>query len=155
MLSGLDILLCAPLLWAAFKGFKNGFIKEAFSVAALILGIFISYKFSYFVEEKLDGMFAARVVAFVITFFAVLIGVHFVGILVDKVVKIVIPNGIDHILGIGFGIAKWLFICGALLYMMNTIDVKHKILKPNVTESSMLYPCVEKSTHFIAAWAEK
>ena len=86
MLTSLDILLLVPLLWAVFKGFKNGFIKEVFSLLALILGIFITYKFSYFVEEKLDGMFAARYIAFVITFFAVLIGVHFTGVLVEKAI---------------------------------------------------------------------
>ena len=155
MLTSLDILLLVPLLWAVFKGFKNGFIKEVFSLLALILGIFITYKFSYFVEEKLDGMFAARYIAFVITFFAVLIGVHFTGVLVEKAIKLVIPGFIDRVLGICFGVAKWLFICSILLLMLKAIDVKQKILTPKLTETSIFYPYVEKSTSFIAHWAGK
>lgn len=155
MLTSLDILLLVPLIWAVFKGFKNGFIKEIFSLAALILGIFITYKFSYFVEEKLDGIFAARYIAFVITFFAVLIGVHFTGILVEKVIKLVIPGFVNRVLGICFGVVKWLFICSILLIMLKAVDVRQKILTPKLTEKSILYPYVEKSTHFIAHWAEK
>ena len=155
MLTSLDILLLVPLLWAVFKGFKNGFIKEVFSLAALILGIFITYKFSYFAEEKLDGMFAAHYLAFVVTFFAVLIGVHFVGVLVDKVIKLAVPNFLNRLLGICFGIAKWLFICSILLIMLKAIDTKQKILTPKLTGKSLFYPYVEKSTHFIAHWAEK
>ena len=124
-------------------------------MAALILGIFITYKFSFFVEEKLDGMFAAHYLAFVITFFAVLIGVHFVGVLVEKVIKLAVPNFLNRLLGICFGIAKWLFICSILLFMLKTIDTKQKILTPKLTENSLFYPYVEKSTHFIAHWAEK
>ena len=155
MLNSLDILLLVPLAWAVFKGFRNGLIKEVFSLLALILGIFITYKFSYFVEEKLDGMFAAHYIAFVITFFGVLIGVHFVGVLVDKVIKLVVPNFLDRLFGICFGIAKWLFICSILLIMLKTIDTKQKILTPKLTENSLFYPYVEKSTHFIAHWAGK
>ena len=155
MLNSLDILLLVPLAWAVFKGFRNGLIKEVFSLLALILGIFITYKFSYFVEEKLDGMFAAHYIAFVITFFGVLIGVHFVGVLVDKVIKLVVPNFLDRLFGICFGIAKWLFICSILLIMLKTIDTKQKILTPKLTENSLFYPYVEKSTQFIAHWAGK
>lgn len=155
ILNGLDYILLVPLLWAVFKGFKNGLIKEVFSLLALILGIFITYKFSYFVEEKLDGMFAAHYIAFVITFFAVLIGVHFVGVLVEKVIKLAVPNFLNRLLGICFGIAKWLFICSILLIMLKTIDTKQKILTPKLTENSLFYPYVEKSTHFIAHWAGK
>ena len=155
ILNGLDYILLVPLLWAVFKGFKNGLIKEVFSLLALSLGIFITYKFSYFVEEKLDGMFAAHYIAFVITFFAVLIGVHFTGVLVEKAIKLVVPGFINRLLGICFGVAKWLFICSILLLMLKAIDVKQKILTPKLTETSILYPYVEKSTHFIAHWAGK
>lgn len=155
ILNGLDYILLVPLLWAVFKGFKNGFIKEVFSLLALILGIFITYKFSYFVEEKLDGMFAARYIAFVITFFAVLIGVHFTGVLVEKAIKLVVPGFINRLFGICFGVAKWLFICSILLLMLKAIDVKQKILTPKLTDTSILYPYVEKSTSFIAHWAGK
>ena len=155
ILNGLDYLLLVPFLWAVFKGFKNGLIKEVFSLLALILGIFITYKFSFFIEEKLDGMFAAHYLAFVITFFAVLIGVHFVGVLVEKIIKLAVPNFLNRLFGICFGIAKWLFICSILLIMLKTVDTKQKILTPKLTENSLFYPYVEKSTHFIAHWAEK
>lgn len=155
ILNGLDYILLVPLLWAVFKGFKNGLIKEVFSLLALILGIFLTYKFSYFVEEKLDGVFAAHYLAFVITFFAVLLGVHFVGVLVDKVVQLAVPNFLNRLFGICFGIVKWLFICSVLLYMLKAIDTKQKILTPKLTENSLFYPYVEKSTRFIAHWAEK
>ena len=53
-----DILFILIFLWAAYKGFTKGFILQAATLAALILGIWGSIKFSGYVAvvimEKME-----------------------------------------------------------------------------------------------------
>ena len=102
----LDIIILIPLLWAAFKGFKNGLVKEIFSLIALILGIYITYSFSDYVAMKLPNLPAIGIIAFIITFVSVVIAIHFVGILFEKIVKIMVPNFVNRLAGICFGVIK-------------------------------------------------
>lgn len=149
MMNALDIFILIPLIWAGFKGFKNGLVKELFSLLALILGIYITYKFSDYVAEKLPDIPAIGIIAFIITFIAVVIGVHFAGILFEKIVKIMLPSLLNRLLGICFGVVKVIFICSIILHFIQTIDKSEFILKSTVVENSLLYPYIEKSTSFI------
>jgi len=153
-MSTLDIIILIPLLWAAFKGFKNGLVKEVFSLIALILGIYITYSFSDYVAMKLPNLPAIGIIAFIITFVSVVIAIHFVGILFEKIVKIMVPNFVNRLAGICFGVIKVLFICSILLHFTKSIDKQEIILKSDFIGNSLLYPYVEKSTTFIIDFAD-
>lgn len=153
-MNALDIIILVPLLWAGFKGFKNRLVKEIFSLLALILGIYITYSFSDYVAMKLPNLPAIGIIAFIITFVGVVIAVHFVGILFEKIVKIMVPNFVNRLAGICFGIIKVLFICSILLHFVKTIDKQEIILKSDFIENSFLYPYVAKSTTFIIDFAD-
>ncbi|MCK9339460.1 MAG: CvpA family protein [Bacteroidales bacterium] len=150
----LDFLIILPLLWFGYKGFKNGLIKELFSLAALILGIYITYKFSDFITSILPPSEYAPMIAFIIIFIGVLIGVNLVGRLAEKTIKLVIPNIINQILGIAFGVAKVTLVCSILLHFIKTIDKKEVILQSDVIHDSLLYGYIEQSTDFIVNWAD-
>lgn len=145
----LDIILLIPLLWAGFKGFKNGFVNELFSVAALIIGIYITYKFSDYIAELLPDIPAIGIIAFLITFIGVVVSIHFIGHLFEKIVKIATSNFFNRLLGICFGILKVLFICSIILHFIHTVDRSGVILRTEPVEQSLLYPYVEKSASFI------
>ena len=42
----IDVFVLIPLLWGAFKGFRNGLISEGGTVLAIIIGIWASVKFA-------------------------------------------------------------------------------------------------------------
>ena len=77
-----DIIFILIFLWAAYKGFTKGFILQAASLAALILGIYGSIKFSGFVAavimEKMGrhGEYVP-LISFAITFIGIVIAIHF------------------------------------------------------------------------------
>jgi len=48
-----DIILFIPLAFAAWKGFRKGFIVELASIIALIAGIYIAANFSEVTANKL------------------------------------------------------------------------------------------------------
>ena len=49
----LDIIIAVLLLLFAIKGFRNGIIRETFSLAGFVIGIFGAIKLSNTVGEKL------------------------------------------------------------------------------------------------------
>lgn len=146
----LDLFLIIPLIWAGIRGFSNGLVKEVFSLLALTLGIFLSYKLSYLAARHIHAE-GAELIAFAICFIAVVILTIMVGRGVGKVVKIAVPDFVNKICGVVFGVVKVLFICSIALYFLKSIDTKEVILKSKTTQKSLLYPYVEKSTLFLSS----
>ena len=103
---------------------------------------------------KLPNLPAIGIIAFIITFVSVVIAIHFVGILFEKIVKIMVPNFVNRLAGICFGVIKVLFICSILLHFTKSIDKQEIILKSDFIGNSLLYPYVEKSTTFIIDFAD-
>ncbi len=138
----IDIIFLIPLVWFAYKGFVNGLAIELASLLALLLGIYLSYKFSVFVGDKigLNGKYAS-ILAFVITFIAVVVLVHLLGKIVDKAFSLVSLGAINKIAGVIFGAFKIALILSILIYFINKLDSKKLIIsEKNRKESILLQP---------------
>lgn len=155
MLNWLDIVILVPLAWFAFIGLKNGLIRELVSMLALVLGVFITIKFSDVVAGWLDNVQHAKKIAFFLTFIGTLIAVHLVGKLFENVWKLVIPSFINHLFGLLFGAAKVLIIMSVLISFVKIIDSKSIILTPEAKSSSLLYPYVEPIFPHCKVWASE
>lgn len=80
----LDIILCALLVFAFYKGVINGLFVELASLISLLLGIYFAIKFSFIMKEILMGFVkwnpnTIQIVAFALTFIVVVIGIHLLG----------------------------------------------------------------------------
>lgn len=150
----LDVLIIIPLVWACFKGFKNGLIKEAFSLAAFFLGIYLAFRFADPLSAKIS-LPAAPLIAFVLLFAGVLLLGWLGARLAANIASKAIPSFIDHLCGILFGAAKIVIICSFVLYFFKTVDTKEVILSQKTTEGSFLYKYVEKSTAFMVENKDK
>ena len=150
----LDILIIIPAIWAGFRGFKNGLVKEVFSLLAFIAGLYLSYKFSNSLAEKIDSS-SAYLIAFALIFTAAIVLTFVVGHYVDRIVKIVVPDFIDRLCGICFGILKVLMICSGILYFVQQADNKEALLSSEVVQESVLYEYVAKTTSFITTDGDK
>ena len=83
-MSFLDIIVCALLVFAFYKGVVNGLFVELASLISLVLGIYFAVKFSSFVKELLMGFVkwnpnSIQIVAFILTFIVVVIATHLLG----------------------------------------------------------------------------
>ncbi|HHT52358.1 MAG: CvpA family protein [Bacteroidales bacterium] len=139
----LDFLIVIPLLWFGYKGFTNGLVRELASILALVGGLFVAFRFSDWVAEKIQIDSIPSSLYFVITFFGVLILTYLAGAFVEKIVKVVIPPIINQILGALFGAAKVLTIVSALLFIVNSLDTKEVLIKPKTKVESFFYPYTE------------
>ena len=151
-MNALDLILIFPLIWAGFRGFKNGLITEVVAIAALVGGIYLALHYTDSIAKYIHND-AAQLITCALIFGGVLLGGYLGGLLAKKITAI--PDLLDKILGIVLGVAKVLALCSLLLIGLKAIDVKNVILTDKVTENSLLYPFMEKSADFIISQQEK
>ena len=125
-------------------GFINGLVKEVASLAALILGIWGAIRFSSYTAEKLYDFFDMTdqyvgIIAFLITFGVIVIVIHFIGILADKLVDAVALGFINRLLGIVFGFLKSVLIMSVFFVILNAVDARRPFLPKDRIEESMFY----------------
>lgn len=127
----IDIILLVPLVWGTIRGFIKGFILELASLSALILGIWlgfllmnegIDFMITYFNLEKIDQTYWPYL-SFLLIFILVVVGVYFLGKFLKTVVHLTPLGGIDRLAGGVFGLFRWAFLIGLLLWINQTYGV--------------------------------
>ncbi len=140
----IDIIILAFIVWAIYRGFKNGLFVEIASIAALVLGIWGSIRFSWFTQNKLVEYFDMQgeylgLIAFIITFIVIVILIHFLAKALDKLMKAVALGFAVRILGVLFAVLKTTLIMSIIFIVLNTINQKVKFLSQEKISESKLY----------------
>jgi len=140
----IDAAIVIILIISMVMGFINGLVKEVASLAALVLGIWGAIKFSAFTAEKLYDYFDMSgqyvgVTAFLVTFGIIVVLIHFVGLIVNKIVDAAALSFINRLLGIVFGLLKSVLILSVLFVILNSVDARRSFLPKDKIEESMFY----------------
>ena len=140
----IDTAIVIVLIISVVMGFINGLVKEVASLAALILGIWGAIKFSTFTAAKLYDYFDMTgkyvgIIAFLITFGIIVVIIHFIGILADKLVNAVALGFLNRLLGIVFGVLKSVLIMSVFFVILNAIDARKPFLPKERIEGSIFY----------------
>ncbi len=137
-----DIVVGLILAFALFKGFKNGLIIELASLVALVLGLLGAIKFSDITASYLSEYINSShigLIAFIVTFILIVIGVHLVAKVVDKMVSAIALGPVNRILGAVFSLLKYAFIISVLVAVINGFDRDSKLLSEDMKSKSYLY----------------
>ncbi len=139
-----DIVLTAFLLWAVYKGFTKGLIYQAASLAALVLGIYGAVVFSAITSDFLIQKFELTgkylpIASFTITFILIVVAVHLVSFLLDKLVKAVALGIFNRIAGVIFSIVKMAFILSIFLVILQAFDNRFSFMPKEQIDTSILY----------------
>src|SRR5512133_528840 len=99
----IDLIIIIILGASMISGFSNGLIKEVASLAALILGIWGAIRFSGYTAAKLYDFFDMTgqyvgIIAFIVTFAIIVVVIHFIGILADRIVDAIALGFINRLL---------------------------------------------------------
>lgn len=138
------MIIVVILILAFVTGFINGFVKEVASLAGLVLGIWGAIRFSSFTAAKLydwfdmTGQFVG-IISFMITFGIIVVIIHFIGILADKIVDAVSLGFLNRILGIVFGVFKSVLILSVIFVILNAIDARRPFLPRETIDNSVFY----------------
>jgi membrane protein required for colicin V production len=140
----IDLIIVVILILSMVMGFINGLVKEVASLAALILGIWGAIRFSSFTAGKLYDYFDMTgqyvgIIAFLITFGIIVVIIHFIGILADKLVNAVSLGFVNRLLGIGFGLLKSVLIMSVFFVILNAIDARKSFLPKDRIEESIFF----------------
>ncbi len=140
----LDLIFLIPLLFALYRGFKKGMIHMIGSLAALLLGIFGAIKLRPVFASLLDSLFDIspdymNVIAFSVAFVFIVVVVHLVAFVVEKLVKAVALSFVNRLLGMGFGLLVTAFVISMILWPVNQINAERQFIEPERIEGSMLY----------------
>lgn len=140
----LDIIFLVPLLFALYRGFKKGMIHMVASLAALVLGIFGAIKLRPVFASLLDSIFDIspdymNVIAFSVAFVSIVLVVHLVAFVVEKLIKAVALNLVNRLLGMGIGLLVTAFVLSMILWPVNQVNAEKQIIRPERIEGSILY----------------
>jgi membrane protein required for colicin V production len=114
------------------------------SLAALILGILGAIRLRPLFASMLDGLFEIspdylNIIAFSVAFVVIVLAVHLVAFLVEKLIKAVALNLVNRLLGMGFGLLVTAFVLSMILWPINQVNEEKQLIKPERIENSLLY----------------
>ncbi len=124
-MNGLDLIILAILAFFAITSFLKGFVREAFSLGGVILGVVAANNFYVQVGRVLNQMIArpelANIIAYVATFAVVAVVCNILGKFFDGFVKLVLLKWLDRLLGLTFGLVKGLIVVSILVLVLQMV----------------------------------
>lgn len=144
-----DFVLLIPILYAAYKGFKNGLIIEVFTLLAFVVGIYAGIHFSDGTASWIKSSWDVKseylpVIAFTLTFLMVGAMVYFAGKFIEKVVDVTHLTPFNKIAGVIFGLLKMGYILSILIVLIESYDEKGNVIDQSTKDDSMLYEPIKQ-----------
>ncbi|MBR5092831.1 MAG: CvpA family protein [Bacteroidales bacterium] len=136
----IDILLAIPLLFFIYKGWKKGLVREVATLVGLLAGIWACVHLSQQVAVWLNlDSENAILIAFIVTFVAVLVLTYLLGRCVEGLLKAAKLSLLNRLAGALLGTVKALCILAVLLNYVVMFDKQEVVIKPEAKENSLLY----------------
>lgn len=139
-----DVVFLVILVWAAYRGFSKGVIHQAATFLALILGVIGAIKFSGFTsallieKTNMTGEYLP-IISFALTFIVIVVAIHFLAKLLEKLVTAIALGFINRLAGALFSMTKFAFIISIVLVVLNTIHSKYSFLPEEKVNKSLMY----------------
>ncbi len=150
----IDIIFLLCLIPALFGGIKKGFIRQLAALAALLLGVWIAWRFSHLFTDlvrswtKTDGTIT-QIITFAALFFGVILLINLLGRLLQGLINLALLGWLDKMLGVLFAILKYSFIISILIYLLESLDKLYPFLPRELILESSLYPIISKLSSLI------
>lgn len=143
-----DIAVLIIGIWAAWRGFSKGFIFEVCTLLALVLGIWGAIHFSDPFGQFIVHLFntdkkLSPVVAFALTFVAIVLLVHLLGKFIETIINLTALSFVNKLFGALLSIAKVTLIISTLILIANAFSGNTQAIPSSITKDSKLYPVIE------------
>ena len=142
----IDLIILACFLPAVVIGLKDGFIRQVVALASLVLGLYLSVRFSTPVGQWITERwhlepFWVKVLSFSVIFIAVALVLNLLGKLLEKVLNITMLGWLNRLLGLVFAMITTALIVGTLIYVLNSANgLLEFIPEEKLTESRLYKP---------------
>ena len=152
----LDIVIVLVLLFFAVKGLLRGLVNETSSLAGLVLGGWLAYRYYPILSTPLNKILhlpehVAAFLAFMLLLFTAGFVAHIVGNIVTTALQVVMLGSLNRLGGVLIGIAEGVLLLSMLCSIgsadMMPAKVKRKI---QMTESTRMFAKI--GDKILVAW---
>ncbi|TVQ70835.1 MAG: CvpA family protein [Balneolaceae bacterium] len=117
LLDAVIILFIAIFAW---KGFRNGLVKEVFRIVGLVLAVFVAFQYANFAGSIIGALFNIQdfylpYIGFALLFIAAQIAVHVSIVFLDKLIQLLLLSIPNRLFGSLFGVLKSSLIVSIML----------------------------------------
>ena len=153
-IGALDAIIGVALAWALFRGFQKGFIVKIASLIALVAGTFAGFHGSEGLANWLKNEVnwsetSVQLTAFILTFILVVIGVHFLAKLIEKMADLTALGLINRLVGMALGAFQMVLLLSITTFALDGVFGERNWLPEGAAEESVLYPSVETAVEWI------
>ncbi len=122
-----DLFILVPIGYFAFRGFRNGFIQEFFSIAGIIIAVFVTFKYmkpiSGFARPFMDNPDSAAIAAGIVIFIITLAMIQVVAYWLESIFNVIRLSLINQAAGSVFGAVKSAIVVSAVLLLLAGFDL--------------------------------
>ena len=152
--SPIDLIIGVALLWSLWRGFKKGFIVKIASVVALIAGVFAGFHGSdglaLWLHNELDWPEdVLSLTAFILAFILVVIGVHMIARMIEKIVDLTALGLFNKLAGMILGFIQMICFLSILTFALDAVFGKRGWLPEKAARETILFPHVETAIEWI------
>ena len=137
-------MILACFLPAIIMGLKEGFIRQLVALAVVVLGIWLSIRFSdtasAWLSPRLElDSFWIKTISFVGIFVFVALVLNLIGKLLEKVLDIAMLGWLNRLLGLVTAIATAALLIGTLIYITNSANHLLEFIPQEKIDQSRFY----------------
>ena len=149
-----DLVVIILIALTLIKGFFSGFVMQVAMLAGVALGAVFAGKLSEFIAPKLIewANVSPHILAplsYIVAFLAILIGLFFVGKLIESFIKAIQLNTINRVAGALFCSLKWVLIFSIITNLLIEFDQDKRIIKQDIRETSFIYPLITETAQTV------
>lgn len=140
----IDVIALVLVVWACFKGLRNGLIVGVFSLLAFIIGLAAALKLSAIVAEYIGtntniGQRWLPFIAFAVVFLIVVFLVRLGAKAIEAVLRIAMLGWLNKLGGIILYVLLYLFIFSIIIFYA----VQLNLIKQETMAASVAYPYIQ------------
>lgn len=150
----LDIILLICFIPAVIQGIRNGFIAQVISIAALILGVWASARFTPEVSTWLAQYITLsdqvmKVISFTVILLMSFLVLALIGKFLEATFKLVMLGWLNSLLGAVFSLIKAGLVIGLVIMAFCSLNNTFNFVSEEVLNESVLFPPLKKMAYTV------
>ena len=150
-MSWLDLAIIVCIAIGLIKGLKDGLVKQAVALAALIIAVIfagqIAVPVRVFLMQHITGETISpqiiTALCYIIAFVLIIVAINLIGKLVSFAIKLTPAKPLNMLLGGLFGVFIWTLSLSIVLNLFAVFDSKGTVLPQRLQDQSLLYQPVK------------
>lgn len=139
-----DIVLIIVIGLFGIIGMRRGFLSQVVLLAAFLVGIWLTIRFSGYISKVLISRFDTSAEytplwSFGLTFAAVVVAVYASAHLIKGAMRIIRMQWLDNLLGLAFGMLKGALLVSVFFALLIQAGIMQNLVSPMAARGSILY----------------